>query len=137
MSERSRYDRVRRILGLVAVVGAIALLVRQGCGASGSSATLRLRFGDAGGEIRSVRVDVFADSGDSVAFYQRAFPSGAPERVDIPVTFPAEGEYRAEVLIERPGAPLRVTRTLLVEDDTTISIDLQESLAAPPAGVSR
>ena len=135
MAETTRYGRIRRILGFLALAGAVALLAREGCGrGSGTTATIRVRFGDAADQVRSLRVDLFACDGGSAAFFERAFPSGAPDRVDFAVKVAGEGDYQAELLIGRVGESVRTTRRLHLENRATISLDLAEAVApAVPA----
>jgi hypothetical protein len=136
MAERSRYDRVRRILGLVAVVAAVTLLLREDCKRDTTAATLRLRLGEAAAVVTSLRADVFDLRGASAGFFERAYPSGAPDTVVFPLEVRDEGEYRVEVLVERAaeaGGPVRVTRSFAVSDGASISLELADALAAPRA----
>lgn len=134
MAERTRYDRVRRLLGLVAVAAAVTLLIREDCKREArTAATLRLHLGAAAADVRAVRVDLFDVRGGSAGFFERAYPSGAPDTVVVPVEIGAAGEYQVELLIDRAGGPARLTRTLALEDGASVSVELEAALAAPRA----
>jgi hypothetical protein len=113
------------MLSFVALAGAIALLARENCGRkTGVEATVGVHFGDAASDVRSLRADLFQSDGTSAAFFERAFPSGAPKEVEFAVKVSEEGDYRAELLIDRIGQTVRFTRALRIEDGATIRMDL-------------
>jgi hypothetical protein len=138
MAERTRYDRFRRIAGFLALAGAIALLVRQGCGGVElATTTIELRLGDAAADVRSLRADLFDENGASVAFFERSYPVGG---VTLTPRFPVTvnpGTYRLDLTVERSGGPVEVTRKVEARDNATVTVYLDDLPAQPPVAPPR
>jgi len=137
MEAASRSRGWRRYVAGLAFVAAVALLASRACRSEAASATIQLRVGEAGAELRSLRAELYrGDDPEQVAFSEWWFEDekGSGEVVG-PWRLRADpGLYRMEVRGRTAAGRVEATRAIDLVDGASITVDLARDLEPAAAG---
>ncbi len=115
----------------IAFLGALALLATRTCSSEVASVDIRLVFGDAGAQTRSLQVEVFrGDDREALAEYKQTFDQDGATKPLLWKVQLDPGMYILEFRVRHAGTTRQFKKSIKAVNDATISVDLEPHLQA-------
>ncbi len=109
-------------------LGALVLVTLRTCQTESVSTTIEFRVGQAGKDVRQLRVDLFTEQDEAVGYFERFTPRGSPDLVGSWTLRADSGLYRMRVELSTVDDRVVVNRHLEVRDGRIVTVALAHEL---------